>query len=107
MWGRVRVKNPEEHRTLNRVLKDDLNTLRANITEHSIQRSSWSLGPLQRVLDNCDKVVGLHKPSGKHANPEPSEDMKMILQLLKREGTFEFTLINSMLPSPICQTTPC
>ena len=49
---------------LNRIFKDDLNTFKANITEHSIDRSSHAIGPIGNVLDNFDRQMQVKRPGG-------------------------------------------
>lgn len=39
---------------MNRIFKDDINTFRANITEHSINRSGNAVGPLSAFLHKFD-----------------------------------------------------
>ena len=70
---------------LNRLFKDDLNTFRSNITEHSVQRSSCVLGQIKKVFDNLDDIVGVKHPSGQHIGPDLESDCNILVQALKRE----------------------
>ena len=67
---------------VNRVFKDDINTLRANITEHSITRSGNAVGLMMKIIEHFDQMLTLKQDSGKlHQDKE----LKLIVTELKRE----------------------
>ena len=75
---------------LNRELKDDINTYRAQLTEKSIDRTGHAIGPTMHVLHNFDNVSKIKPPSGKHPEPKQNEELDTIIRELKKQRVFDF-----------------
>ena len=75
---------------LNRELKDDINTYRAQLTEKSIDRTGHAIGPTMHVLQNFDKISEVKPPSGKHPEPKQNEELDIIVKELKKQAVFDF-----------------
>ena len=73
---------------INRVFKDDVNTFRSNLTEHSVARSGQAIGPMMKIIDHFDKVLDVKQDSGRHEMPNLDEDFKLVLNELQREKVF-------------------
>ena len=74
---------------LNRVLKDNINTFRAHISEQSVQRSSRAIGPVKVILEAFDKAASVKRESGHHTDANISHDFNVTLQLLKKQNVFK------------------
>jgi hypothetical protein len=74
---------------LNRELKDDINTYRAQLTEKSIDRTGHAIGPTMHVLHNFDKISEIKPPSGKHPEPKQKEELDAIINELKKQEVFD------------------
>ncbi len=70
---------------LNRIFKDNINTFRANISTHSVDRSSQSLKRVIDTLENFDQVTHVRRDSGHHVLPDASEDFRLVLKVLQTE----------------------
>ena len=77
---------------LNAVFKDDINTFRANITEHSVQRSSRSVKRVSDALKKFDEATHVRSDSGRHVVPDTSEDFQLVLGVLQEEKIFTHQL---------------
>ena len=75
---------------LNAIFKADLNTFHSHISEHSVQRSSQSLRPVQDILDRFDHVTSLYTDSGRHSQPDLSNDFKLVLKTLRAASVFSY-----------------
>ena len=72
---------------VNRVFKDDINTFRANISEHSITRSGNAVGPIMKIIEHFDEILAVKQDSGKHAKPHQDEELKLIVTELNLGDT--------------------
>ena len=97
MWNRTcntkggQGKNKEldlQNEHINRVFKDDINTFRSNLTEHSIARSGRAIGPMMKIIEHFDKVLDVKQESGHHEMPSLEEDFNLVLNELQREMVF-------------------
>ena len=75
---------------LNRVLKDDINTYRAQLTQRSIERTGHAIGATMQVLTNFDRISLVKPESGKHPEPLHKEDLDTIVKELKTQDVFTF-----------------
>lgn len=75
---------------LNRVLKDEINTYRAQLTQRSIERTGKAIGPTMQILTNFDKICLIKPESGKHPEPQQKEDLDTIIRELKTQDVFTF-----------------
>lgn len=75
---------------LNRVLKDDINTYRAQLTQRSIERTGHAIGATMQVLTNFDRISLVKPESGKHPEPLYKEDLDTIVEELKTQEVFTF-----------------
>ena len=75
---------------LNAIFKANLNTFHSNISEHSVQRSSQSLRPVQEVLERFDHVTSLYTDSGHHKEPDLSRDFNLVLKTLQAASVFNY-----------------
>ena len=73
---------------INRVFKDDVNTFRSNLTEHSIARSGHAIGPMIKIIEHFDKLLDVKQELGYHEMPNLEEDFKLVLNELRREKVF-------------------
>ena len=77
-----------QNKHLNRNFKDAIRTLRANISDMNIARSSQAVGPMSEMLTSVDKMVHVKTPSGRHAGPSVKSDLKCMLKVLVDEEVF-------------------
>lgn len=82
-----------ENEFLNHVFKDDINTFRANISAHSVNRSSQSLSRVIDILENFDQCSQIHEDNGHHVLSDVSEDFTLVLRVLQTEV---------FVPKPLC-----
>ena len=73
---------------MNRVFKDSVNTFPSNITSASIDRSAQSVKQVHETLENFDTITHAHRDKGQHIPPDTSEDLCLVLQVLKNEKIF-------------------
>ena len=69
---------------LNRVFKDQLNTFRANIGDHSVDRSAKAIGRMQEMMSHLDKQIGFYTSTGDHIDPSSKEDFQRIMDTLNK-----------------------
>ena len=70
---------------LNRVCKESISGLGANITDHSIQRAGRSVGRCNEILANLDELAGVRPESDYHTVRSSQADLQKILQQLTEE----------------------
>ena len=73
---------------INRVFKKDVNTFRANLTEHSIKRSAQAIIPMMQITDHFDQLLDVKQDAGWHAMPDLKDDFNLVLNELQKERIF-------------------
>ena len=73
---------------LNRMCKDAVNHLGANKIPQTIVRVGKALGPLTDILEQFDRLVGVHV-SGSHTCRSNSKDMHIIVEELRKRNVFD------------------
>ena len=74
---------------LNRLCKDAISGLGANITEHSIERVGRCLGRLKSILCQYDSVNRVPQVSGSHTKHSVTADMQRLLTQLMESDVFQ------------------
>ena len=76
---------------LNRLLKDVMIGLRANISESSIVNASKSLNAIVSLSESFDEQLGIHRASIHHTKKSSDKDRQVVLQQLTDSKVFDYT----------------
>lgn len=75
---------------LNRLLKDMIIGIGANISESAIVQSSKSLDGIKTVCENFDKSAGIHADSVHHTTKSSKKDQELIVKQLIESRVFSY-----------------
>jgi len=68
---------------LNRVCKDAISSLGANVSERGFERVGKCVGKLEKITQNFDRLHGVARQSDKHAHRSDVNDLKKMLKQLE------------------------
>ena len=75
---------------LNRLLKDMIIGIGANISESAIVQSSKSLDGIKTVCENFDKSAGIHADSVHHTIESSKKDQELVVKQLIQSKVFSY-----------------
>ena len=75
---------------LNRLLKDMIIGIGANVSEQAIVQSSKSLDGIKTVCENFDRSAGIHGDSVNHTTKSSKKDQGLVLQQLIESKVFSY-----------------
>lgn len=75
---------------LNRLLKDMIIGIGANISESAIVQSSKSLDGIKTVCENFDKSAGIHADSVHHTTKSSKKDQELVVKQLIQSKVFSY-----------------
>lgn len=73
---------------LNRVCKDAISSLGANVSERGFERVGKCVGKLEKITQNFDRLHGVARQSDKHAHRSDVNDLKKMLKQLEVSKVF-------------------